>query len=62
MAPAIKAGMQKAGMALIGFQSDEHVEGGDVNFFRIVFAAADLLVMEDVDRVMAQIEQAGREL
>ena len=62
IAPIIKKRMQEQGKALIGFQCDGFVEQGDVNFFRMVFAATDILEMEDVDTLMQQIDEVGRDL
>jgi hypothetical protein len=54
--------MQEQGKALVGFQCDGFVEQGDVNFFRMVFAATDILEMKDVDTLMQQIDEVGRDL
>ena len=62
IAPTIKAKMQEAGLALIGFQSDAFIEHGDINFFRMVFAACDIHTDEDTDEVLLQIDRIGADL
>ena len=55
VAPWIKAEMQAAGDALIGFQSIN----GRPNFFRWVFASGDCLTDADVDAVLERIALLG---
>jgi glutamate/tyrosine decarboxylase-like PLP-dependent enzyme len=62
IAPKIKKCMQERGMALIGFQTDNFVQHGDTNFFRMVVAAADIMEEADMDKVMEQIDEVGCEL
>ena len=57
VAPSIKAAMQAAGDALIGFQSIN----GRPNFFRWVFASADSVTTEMVDRVLERIAELGEQ-
>ena len=58
VAPAIKAAMQKAGDALIGYQP----LNGQPNFFRIVFANCDDLTFDDLDALLGRMEKVGEEV
>ena len=58
VAPQIKAAMQREGGAMIGFQS----VNGRPNFFRWVFAAADVVTRDDVDAVLQRIAGLGEHL
>merc|ERR1712094_25162 len=55
VAPAIKANMQKAGDAMIGYQ----LLNGLPNFFRIVFANCDDLTFDDLDALLGRMERIG---
>ena len=55
VAPAIKANMQKAGDAMIGYQP----LNGLPNFFRIVFANCDDLTFDDLDALLGRMERIG---
>ena len=62
VAPRIKAAMQMQGGAMIGFQTDETVRNGDINFFRMVFSSCDTVEEEDVDATMRDIERVGESI
>lgn len=58
VAKAIKAEMQRQGLAMIGFQPQDDLP----NFFRIVFPSCTNTTREDLDRLIASIERIGEEL
>ena len=57
VAPRIKAAMQQAGDAMIGFTSIN----GRPNFFRWVFASADSVTLDDIDAILQRIAVLGEE-
>lgn len=58
VAVAIKAEMQRQGLAMIGFQPLDDLP----NFFRIVFPSCINTSREDLDRLMEKIAHIGEEL
>lgn len=57
LAPRIKNEMQRSGDALIGYQA----VNGRPNFFRMVFASADIVEEEDVTAMMGRMARIGEE-
>lgn len=57
VAPLIKSEMQRRGDAMIGFQSIN----GRPNFFRMVFASADILSQKDIEAMMTRLAAIGEE-
>jgi len=57
VAPAIKAGLQRHGAALIGFQSINKLP----NFFRWVFASTAGVTTADVDAILGRLATLGEE-
>mmetsp|Transcript_30320 Transcript_30320/g.48373 ORF Transcript_30320/g.48373 Transcript_30320/m.48373 type:complete len:503 (+) Transcript_30320:68-1576(+) len=57
VAPLIKNEMQRTGDAMIGFQA----VNGRPNFFRIVFAAGDIVTHQHVEDMMDRIAKIGNE-
>jgi len=57
VAPAIKGAMQRKGDAMIGFQA----VNGHPNFFRMVFASADVLEKSDIDAMMERMAYIGEQ-
>eukprot|EP01012_Entosiphon_sulcatum_P057747 TRINITY_DN815_c0_g1_i1.p1 TRINITY_DN815_c0_g1~~TRINITY_DN815_c0_g1_i1.p1 ORF type:complete len:534 (-),score=113.19 TRINITY_DN815_c0_g1_i1:1315-2916(-) len=58
VAPAIKARMQRKGLAMIGFQPQD----GLPNFFRMVFPGAGINTHADVDSILEQMDEVGHDL
>ena len=58
MAPKIKNHMQREGDAMIGFQS----VNGKPNFFRMVFAAADIITHDDVQELLVRMNKLGESM
>ena len=58
VAVAIKAEMQRQGLAMIGFQPQDDLP----NFFRIVFPSQFNTTVEDLDVLMSKIAHIGEEL
>jgi len=57
VAPRIKAEMQRRGDALIGFQAVNERP----NFFRMIFAAADIVREDDIAAMMGRIAEIGEQ-
>jgi len=57
VAPLIKNEMQRRGDAMIGFQA----VNGRPNFFRMVFAAADIVEEEDITKMLDRMAKIGEE-